>query len=85
MAGEAITVLEIGTTTVRVLVGEMRDDDVVSVTGIGETPSRGIRKGEIVNRDDAIKCVRKAIKAAEENRRKSIHSLMGNDPIRSFK
>lgn len=76
MAGEAITVLEIGTTAVRVLVGEMRDDEVVSVTGIGETPSRGIRKGEIINRDDAIKCVRKAIKAAEDNRRKSIHSVL---------
>jgi cell division protein FtsA len=76
MAGESIAVLEVGTTHVRVMVGEMRDDDVVSVVGIGETKSRGIRKGEIVNRDDAIKCVRKAIKAAEENRRKNIHSIM---------
>ena len=76
MALEATTILEIGTTMVRVLVGELRDDDVVSVIGIGETESRGIRKGEIINRDDAIKCVRKAIKAAEENRRKSIHSVL---------
>ena len=76
MALEATTVLEIGSTMVRVLVGELRDDDVVSVIGIGETESRGIRKGEIINRDDAIKCVRKAIKAAEENRRKSIHSVL---------
>ncbi|MEI6891427.1 MAG: cell division protein FtsA [Pontiella sp.] len=76
MALEAIAILEIGTTTVRVLVGELRDDDVVSVIGIGETESRGIRKGEIINRDDAMKCVRKAIKAAEENCRKSIHSVV---------
>ncbi|MDF7825565.1 cell division protein FtsA [Pontiellaceae bacterium B12227] len=76
MALEATAILEIGTSTVRVLVGELRDDDVVSVIGIGETESRGIRKGEIINRDDAIKCVRKAIKAAEENRRKSIHSVL---------
>ncbi len=76
MALEATAVLEIGTTTVRVLVGEMRDDGVVNVIGVGESPSRGIRKGEIINRDDAIACVRKAIKAAEENRRKSIHSVI---------
>ncbi|MDH3981359.1 MAG: cell division protein FtsA [Kiritimatiellaceae bacterium] len=76
MANESIAVLEIGTRTVRVLVGEMRDDGVISVVGIGEEPSRGIRKGEIVNRDDAIKCLRKAIKVAEENRRKNIHSVM---------
>jgi len=73
---EATAVLEIGTSTVRVMVGEVRDDGVVSVIGIGETESRGIRKGEIFNRDDAIGSVRKAIKAAEENRRKSIHSIM---------
>lgn len=76
MAIEATAVLEIGTSTVRVMVGELRDDNVVSVIGIGETPSKGIRKGEIINRDDVIACVRKAIKAAEENRRKSIHSVM---------
>lgn len=76
MALEATAVLEIGTSTVRVMVGEMRDDGVVTVIGVGESPSRGIRKGEIVNRDDAIGSVRKAIKAAEENWRKNIHSVM---------
>lgn len=76
MSIEATTVLEIGTSNIRVLVGELRDDGIVSVIGIGEAESRGIRKGEIINRDDAIKCVRKAIKAAEENRRKNIHSVI---------
>lgn len=76
MALEATAVLEIGTTFVRVIVGELRDDGIVSVIGIGEAASKGIRKGEIVNRDDAIASVRKAIKAAEENLRKSIHSVV---------
>ncbi len=76
MALEATAVLEIGTSTVRVLVGELRDDGVVTVIGSGEAESRGIRKGEIINRDDAIGCVRKAIKAAEEDLRKSIHSVI---------
>ncbi len=76
MVIESTAVLEIGTGTVRVMVGDLRDDGVVSVTAIGEAESRGIRKGEIINRDDAIACVRKAIKAAEENLRKSIHSVI---------
>jgi len=76
MALEATAVLEIGTSTVRVIVGELRDDGIVTVIGTGEAESRGIRKGEIINRDDAIACVRKAIKNAEEDRRKSIHSVM---------
>ena len=71
MALEAKAVLEIGTSMVRVLVGEMRDDGTVMVTAVGEAESRGIRKGEIVNRDNAIASVRKAIKAAEESRRQA--------------
>jgi cell division protein FtsA len=76
MAHETSAVLEIGTSHIRVLAGELRDDGYVSVVGIGEEESRGIRKGEIVNRDDAIKSVRKAIKKAEDNQRRSIHSVI---------
>jgi cell division protein FtsA len=75
MAIGATAVLEIGTSAIRVVVGELRDDGIVSVIGIGEAQSRGIRKGEIVNRDNAISSVRAAIKKAEEDRRKSIHSV----------
>ena len=75
MSIESTAVMEIGTSTVRVLVGELRGDGIVSVTGIGEAESRGIRKGEIINRDHVIASVRAAVKAAEENHRKSIHSV----------
>jgi cell division protein FtsA len=75
MALDATAVLEIGTSTVRVMVGEVRDDGIVSVLGLGEAESRGIRKGEIINRDHAISCVRSALKSAEESLRKSIHSV----------
>jgi len=75
MSIESTAVMEIGTSTVRVLVGELRGDGIVSITGIGEAESRGIRKGEIINRDHVIASVRAAVKAAEENRRKSIHSV----------
>jgi len=75
MAIETTAVLEIGTSTIRVVVGEVRSDGSVSVTGIGEAESRGIRKGEIINRDHAIACVRAALKAAEDDLRKGIHSV----------
>lgn len=76
MAREATAVLEIGTSTIRVMVGELREDGAVTVVGVGEAASHGIRKGEIINRDEAIACVRKAVKKAEEDWRKSIHSVM---------
>jgi cell division protein FtsA len=72
---ESTAILEIGTSTVRVVVGELRDDNIVTVTAVGEAASEGIRKGEIINRDQAIASVRAAIKSAEENRRRSIHSV----------
>ncbi|MEN8255929.1 MAG: cell division protein FtsA [Verrucomicrobiota bacterium] len=75
MSIESTAVMEIGTSTVRVLVGELRGDGIVSVTGIGEAESRGVRKGEIINRDHVIASVRAAVKAAENNHRKGIHSV----------
>lgn len=76
MANNAIAVLEVGTTNVRVLVGELREDGYVTVVGIGETESKGIRKGEIYDRDAAIESVREALKAAEDNWRNAIHSVV---------
>ncbi len=76
MAGEVTAVLEVGTTRIRCLLGEMREDGSVLVVSRVETGSRGIRKGEIANRDEAISSVRKALKAAEADFRKSIHLVV---------
>ena len=40
--------LEIGTTKTCMVVGEIRPDSSATIIGIGEVPSAGIRKGEIV-------------------------------------
>jgi cell division protein FtsA len=58
--------LEIGTTKICVVVAEGRSEDQISILGVGETPSRGIRKGEIVDMATAAECVREAILDAEE-------------------
>jgi cell division protein FtsA len=46
---EIITGVEVGTKTIKALVGEYRDDDVISVLGVVEQPSLGVRKGRIEN------------------------------------
>lgn len=67
MPSEQIFVgLEIGTTKICVIVAESRADDQISILGVGETPSRGIRKGEIVDMATVTECVREAIVDAEE-------------------
>lgn len=58
--------LEIGTSKICVVVGESKSDGSIRILGVGQAPSRGVRKGEIVDFDTAGKCVREAISDAEE-------------------
>ena len=67
MDNAPMVALEIGTTKVRVVVAEPRDDDTLAVIGIGECASSGVRKSEIVHLENAVTCVRSAIHNAEES------------------
>jgi cell division protein FtsA len=58
--------LEIGTSKVCAIVAEARPDGTIRIHGVGQTPSRGVRKGEIVDFETAGKCVREALADAEE-------------------
>jgi cell division protein FtsA len=76
MGKESIVVgLEIGTSKICVVVGECKPDGTLSIIGVGQAPSRGVRKGEIVDFDTAQKCVREAIVDAEEKSDVTIESL----------
>src|ERR1700757_2909454 len=58
--------LEIGTSKIWVVVGEGRPDGTIKLLGVGEAPSRGVRKGEIVDFETAMKCVHEAVVDAEQ-------------------
>src|SRR5437868_1181048 len=58
--------LEIGTSKICVVGGESRPDGAIKILGVGQTPSRGVRKGEIVDFDLAMKCVHEAVVHAEQ-------------------
>lgn len=72
MAAPLITALEIGTTTVKVMMTEVREDGGIMVAGLGEADSRGVRKGEIVDFENALDCVRNAMEEAERSARRAI-------------
>jgi cell division protein FtsA len=57
--------LEIGTSKICVVVGESRTDGTIKILGVGQAPSRGVRKGEIVDFETAMKCVHEAVVDAE--------------------
>ena len=64
--GDIVIGLEIGTSKVCVVVGEVEPDGPIRILGVGQAPSRGVRKGEIVDFETAHKCVREALADAEE-------------------
>lgn len=63
---DPVVALEIGTSKTVALVGEMREDGSLMITGRGEHPSTGLRKGEIIDPEGAVNCARKALADAEE-------------------
>lgn len=76
MAKEKIHVgLEIGTTKVCAVVAECRRDGEIRLLGVGESPSRGVRKGEIIDFQNASKCVHDALADAEERSDHEIDSV----------
>src|SRR5213595_458368 len=67
--------LEIGTSKICVVVGESRTDGTIKILGVGQTPSRGVRKGEIVDFETAMKCVHEAVVDAEQKSDVMIRSV----------
>ena len=58
--------LEIGTSKVCAVVGELAPDGALNIVGVGQARSRGVRKGEIVDTQKAEEDVRHAIVEAEQ-------------------
>ncbi len=57
--------LDIGTTKIACVVAELTDNGGVHVVGLGESPSRGMRKGVVVNLDATLEAVKSCIEQAE--------------------
>src|ERR687887_73229 len=79
--------LEIGTFKICVVVGEGRPDGTLKILGVGQAPSRGVRKGEIVDFETAMKCVHEAVVDAEQKSDvmiKSVYVAVAGSHLQSF-
>ena len=66
MANDNLIVgLDIGTTKVCVIIGQIGDQSVLEITGVGITPSRGLRRGVVINIDSTVKSIAAAVEEAE--------------------
>lgn len=63
--GDLVVGLDIGTTKICCVVGEVFDDGI-DIIGVGTTPSLGMRKGVVVNIESTVSSIRKAVKIAED-------------------
>ncbi len=62
---DLIVGLDIGTTKICAVVGELSDDGNIDIVGIGTSVSTGLRKGVVVNIEQTVASVRKALEDAE--------------------
>ncbi|MBU1149189.1 cell division protein FtsA [Patescibacteria group bacterium] len=67
MARESIiTGIDIGSDTIRVVIGQKnQDDEAVQVIGVGDSVSEGINKGVVTSIEDAVSSISKALEKGE--------------------
>ncbi|MCG5500991.1 cell division protein FtsA [Ectothiorhodospira lacustris] len=67
--------LDIGTSKVEAIVGEVNDEGGIEIVGIGSHPSRGLKKGVVVNIESTVQSIQRAIEEAELMAGCQIHSV----------
>ena len=67
--------LDIGTSKVVAIVGELAADGTLEVVGVGTHPSRGLKKGVVVNIDSTVQSIQRAVEEAELMAGCQIHSV----------
>ena len=57
--------LDIGTSKIVCIVAEINDEGVLEVIGMGTNPSRGLRRGVVVNIEATVNAIERALEEAE--------------------
>ncbi|MEJ2386118.1 MAG: cell division protein FtsA [Chromatiaceae bacterium] len=67
--------LDIGTSKIAALVGEVKTDGQIEIIGIGTHPSRGLKKGVVVDIESTVQSIQRAVEEAELMAGCEIHSV----------
>lgn len=65
MSKKIISTLDVGSSKVCAVIASVEDDHIPQVIGVASQPSAGIKKGVVVNIDDAINTIASTLEAAE--------------------
>lgn len=63
---EIVVALDIGTTKVCTLVGEVSGEDQIEILGVGMAPSTGMRRGVVIDIPATVAAIRDSVAAAEK-------------------
>ena len=84
--GDRIVGLDIGTTKICAIVAEVEEEGL-KITGVGNSPSDGLKRGVVVNVDKTVRSIQQAIDKAErmsDTRITAVYAGIAGDHIRSF-
>jgi cell division protein FtsA len=70
--GHVVTAIDIGSSKICTLIGEVTDSDVMNVIGIGVVPSRGVSQGVITDLEEATLAIGESIQKAERIAQRTI-------------
>ncbi|MHB1334175.1 MAG: cell division protein FtsA [Sulfuriferula sp.] len=84
---ELIVGLDIGTSKILAIVAELSPDGDVQVIGMGSHPSRGLKKGVVVNIESTVSAIQRALEEAElmaDCKIREVYTGIAGSHIKSF-
>jgi len=79
--------LDIGTSKIAAIVAEIKSEGGFEIIGMGSHPSRGLKKGVVVNIDTTVNAIQRALEEAElmaDCKIHEVHTGIAGSHIRSF-
>ncbi len=67
MNTDFITAIDIGTTKIVALVGKKNNNEKLKILGIGKSPSKGIKRGTVINIKETVDAIKFAVLKAENS------------------
>jgi cell division protein FtsA len=88
MPGSNIIVgLDLGTTKVSAVIAELSDENEINIVGVGTSPAQGMRRGVVVNIEQTVSTIEKAVEEAERMAGVEVNTVytgIAGDHIRSL-
>ncbi len=86
-ASNMVVGLDIGTSKIAAIIGKIKSDGEIEVVGMGTYPSKGLKKGVVVNIDATVESIQHAIDEAERMSGFSVSSVfvgIAGSHVKSF-